>query len=422
MTISAKIVAAKAAIAEKKNELSALAAKAAEGEAVDAEVLDTLVKSIEEDEAKVASLEKAEQVLMSKSAPAFVKNKAAGEFSVEKSAIVTLVSKAQGISQLEAATKLYGEDSGTAAVIKAKSSPADQATAAWAGALTQNAYGEFLDVLRGVAVLPRVAAAGGMALNFDDNKTVIIPFNNGSGAVKASFIGQDGAGRALPVKASAFGQKTVSQSKMGVISTFSKEILTRSTPAVEAIVRNQIVQDTAEALDTLFLSATAATTYAPAGILAGIPAGNVTTLAASSFTDVVTGLKAAYNALTSAKMTPDVVVAHPSTIRQLSMLLNAMGNFAFASEIAAGRLQGARIIDSHYAPIGELIVIDPKQMAFGISAPEFTVNDTAALAMDATKPLELTSLFQEDLVALRNISYLAWADLRAGASAHLKGL
>ena len=118
MSLNAKIKAAQQAIAAKKEELSQLVNKAADGEEVAAEVIDTLTKSIEADEAQVASMEKAEQVLLNKAAPAFVKNKAASEYSYEKQMLVALKAKAEGMTQLQAATELYGEDSGTVAVTK----------------------------------------------------------------------------------------------------------------------------------------------------------------------------------------------------------------------------------------------------------------------------------------------------------------
>jgi len=124
MSIAQKIESAKKSIAEKKNELATLANAAAEGQDVDAETLESLTKSIEEDMAKVSSLEKAEQVLITKSAPAFIRNKAASEYSFEKQALVAIKAKADSISQVQAATELYGEDSGVVAVTKSMSTKA----------------------------------------------------------------------------------------------------------------------------------------------------------------------------------------------------------------------------------------------------------------------------------------------------------
>ncbi len=90
MSIAQKIEMAKSAIASKKEELSTLVNSAANGEDVSAEVIETLTKSIEQDQAKVDQLEKAEQVLLNKSAPAFIKNKQASDFGFEKQAIVAM--------------------------------------------------------------------------------------------------------------------------------------------------------------------------------------------------------------------------------------------------------------------------------------------------------------------------------------------
>jgi hypothetical protein len=205
--ISTKIEAAKSAIAEKKSELAKLAEAAANGEDVDAATLEQLTKSIEDDQAKMASLEKAEQVLVHKSAPAFIRNKSANEYSFEKQALVAVKAKVEGMSQLAAAEALYGQDSGVYAVTKAATPEARTDVAGWAQELVRESYGTFLELLRPAALLPQLAAKGGVSLSFDKNNEVIIPFYAGSTtALAGAFIGE---GQSIPVKKRSLDRKSV---------------------------------------------------------------------------------------------------------------------------------------------------------------------------------------------------------------------
>ena len=418
MTISARISTAKHAIAEKKNELAQLAAKAAEGEAVDAEVLDTLVKSIEEDEAKVVSLEKAEAVLMHKSAPAFIKNKAANNFSFEQSAIVAVKASMDRTSQVAAAEALYGADAGVTTVVKAATAAADSSTTAWAAELIRPAYGSFLDALRPMSILPQLAAKGGTSLTFDTNGTVIVPFYNGVGQMGGAFIGEGGQ---IPVKAAAIGQKTVKQAKLGVISVFTRELMNRSTPAIEPIVREAILKDTAAVLDTQAFGASAASAVAPAGLKNGVTA---VAAAGVDTASVIEAVKTALNALSNRNMGSRIVmIMRPSVARGLSLLSTTTGVFLFAAEIAQGRFLGCELIISNAAPAGEIIIVDAEQLAFGLGAPSFTVSDSAALQMDnGVTGGASTSLFQTDSLAVRSIAFTAWSDLRGGAVEVVSGL
>jgi HK97 family phage major capsid protein len=422
MSLNAKIKAAQAAIALQKDELTALVTKASEGEQVEAEVIETLTKSIEENQKQVDSMIRAEGVLMSKSAPAFVRNAKASEYSFEKSALVTMKSKLENKSQLEAAAELYGEDSGTFAVTKAAVAPARTDAAGWAQELLRPAYAEFMDALRPASILPQLAGKGGRTLSFDTNGTVIVPFFNGAGTLGGAFIGE---GASIPVKASAVGTKTVKQAKLGVISAFTAEILRRSTPDIEPIVRQAIVEDTAAVLDSQAFGSAAASAVAPAGLLNGVVSVDATGVAGSILTaeKVVKALKAALDNLSNVNLgKKPVIIMRPATARGISLLMSQTGSFIFAAEIASGRLLGMDIIISQAAPANEAIIADVAELAFGLGSPSFTVSDSAAVAMDSAGAGTMTSLFQNDMVALRMIANTAWADLRSGAVQHIANL
>jgi HK97 family phage major capsid protein len=64
----------------------------------------------------------------------------------------------------------------------------------------------------------------------------------------------------------------MSPKKLGVIVPFSRELAKRSTPSIEALVRQSILEDTAVVLDAALLDATASSTARPAGLLNGVSA------------------------------------------------------------------------------------------------------------------------------------------------------
>ena len=148
--------------------------------------------------------------------------------------------------------------------------------------------------------------------------------------------------------------------------------------------------------------------------------------------DVIAAVKTAINGLTSANMgRSPVAIMRPNVQLGLQLMMNATGQFIFASELASGRFLGIPVITSMNAPAGEIIVIDTAEVYFGLGSPSFAVSDTAALEMadDPTTGANLgaagkrvASLFQQDMYAIRMINHLGWADVRGGSSQIITGL
>jgi HK97 family phage major capsid protein len=267
-------------------------------------------------------------------------------------------------------------------------------------------------------LLPQIAARGGVSLNFDNTNNVIIPFHN-SGSLGGAFIGE---GQAIPVKATSFGSKTVKQSKLGVITVATSEILTKSTPAIEPILRDAILKDTAAVLDAAAFSATAATAVSPAGLLVGVTAVTPAGTAASvrTLAQVLAAVRAMGKKFTDANRSLANVVAvmTPDTRLGLSLVANSVGQYPLQAELAAGRFMGMDVISSNAAPANTITFIDASEMWFGLGAPQFQVSDSAALAMDDGAPAAgspTRSLFQTDSYAIRMIAHTGWADVRSGS-------
>ena len=131
-----------------------------------------------------------------------------------------------------------------------------------ADTLVQTVIGSFIKSLMPMSVYPKLAAKGG-SFTFGRNGVVSLPARTTSTTVAGAFVAQ---GAPIPVRQGAFAPISLTPKKMGVITTMTREITEHSTPAIEAILRQAMMEDTAVALDTILLDVNAATTTRPVGL------------------------------------------------------------------------------------------------------------------------------------------------------------
>ena len=72
-----------------------------------------------------------------------------------------------------------------------------------------------------------------------------------------------------------------------MISTFTRELAEHSTPSIEALMRDAIVNDTATAIDAILMDNTAATTTRPQGMQNYAGSTQTATSAGSDLTGVM---------------------------------------------------------------------------------------------------------------------------------------
>jgi hypothetical protein len=91
-------------------------------------------------------------------------------------------------------------------------------------------------------------------------------------------------------------------------------------------------------------------------------------------------MKAAITAMTNARLGARPVLIVPTANRlSLSLMMNPLGQRAFADEIATGRLLGVEVISSQHVPAGTAILIDASTLATAFDAPTFDVSDVATV-------------------------------------------
>lgn len=310
-------------------------------------------------------------------------------------------------------------------VTKAAAIPADTTTSGWADTLVQTVIGEFIPSLLPHSVYPALAAKGG-SFTFGRNGTISLPARNTSTTVAGAFVAQ---GAPIPVRQGAFTAITLTPKKMGVITTLTREITEHSTPSIEAIIRQAMLEDTGVAIDTILLDATASSTTRPAGLKNGISKVNASaTTTIAGFIADITGLAAALITATNGNIRNPVWIMNPGDVLKASLLQTTTGDTPFRDELAGGTLLGYPVIQTTTGLSDMMALMDAADFITATGdTPQFSVSDQAVLHMEDTTPLAIStvatpntvaapvrSLWQTDSMAIRMILDINWAKRRTG--------
>lgn len=304
----------------------------------------------------------------------------------------------------------YPGHEATAVLCRADQTIGTTTVSGWAQELVQTVNSGFLQALTGMSVYPALRSRG-VGLSFDGVGTIKLPRRNAGGA-GGGFVGE---GQPIRVGRITTAAAELTPKKMGVIVPFSRELAKRSTPAIEAIVRQGILEDTASVLDGVLLDATIGDTVRPAGLLYGVSA------AASGYGggDHV-AVKADFAALLAPFIAANAadnitVIMNPAQALSIAMMDGPNNNAGWFSGIA-GRVN---IVESTYATAGRLIAIRNSDFYTAIGdGPEFDINETATVHMEDTTPLPLhdgstpadpvRSFYQTATIGVRMLMDVSW--------------
>ena len=366
------------------------------------------------------------------------KNKSAVEYLIRQGVIAAVMHTRHMTPDQAQQFCGYGEDACTKAYVdyceKAASAVAMTSVAGWAAELAQTVYGDFLQLLAPSAVMPALAAKG-LALTFGRAGKIVIPARAATPSLAGSFVGE---GAPIPVRQGAFTTIQLVPKKLGVITTYTREIGEHSIPAIEGILRDSVAQDTSVAIDTVLLDANAATAIRPPGLRNGV--AGLTPTAGGGYTAFIGDLKALAGALltaTAGHLRSPVFIMNPQQALSISLMQPANAAaplFPFADEIANGRLRNFAVITSGNVPQTMVIALDAADfVTAGAEAPRFEVSDQATLHLEDTAPADITggtpspavpvkSMWQTDSLALRLVWPLNWALRRVGMVAWVTGV
>lgn len=312
----------------------------------------------------------------------------------------------------------YPGHDATAAFVRADQTLGTTGVSGWAAELVQTAYADFLQALQPYSIYPALRDKG-IRLSFDGIGTVSMPSRTAGGA-QGGFVAEGSPIRVGRITTAAV---TMTAKKLGVIVPFSKELVKRSTPAIEALVRQAILEDTGASLDPLVLDATAASSARPAGLLNGVSAV-ATGYAGGDYEAVIQDFKALIAPFIAANAADNItVIMNPAQGFAISMMAGPVGKPGWFDEIA----RRVTIVESTNATAGRLIALRNSDLATALGdMPEFDVSEQATIHMEDTTPLEIVSgtgpttadpvrsLWQTNSVGIRMLMDVSWKMRRTG--------
>ncbi|WP_375282890.1 phage major capsid protein [Sphingobium yanoikuyae] len=246
------------------------------------------------------------------------------------------------------------------------------------------------------------------------------------GAASAYWVGQS---KSIPVTKADFMDVNLTRLKVAAIAVISKELLKDSSPSAEMLVRDALVNASAQRVDQTFFSAAAAVAgVSPAGILNGLTAGSS---AGSDIDGVITDVKALYAPFIAANNAEDLEFATTQSLaKALGLMQNVMGNFAFPGLSAnGGALLGDKLNAGGNVGAGDLILLKPSDIyKIGDRGVEVSLSTDAAIQMadnpdgasdTPTANASVVSMFQTESVAVKVVRPLNYAKRRASAVAYI---
>lgn len=386
-TLNERVAAAQKALTAKKDALVAITKQLEETPDDDTllDQLDGATDEVEKATRQYETLKKAETALaerIKEQAPAIITSQGKPEDAKElwlKKAVCQFLAHCNKQNVNEVMEERYKTNKALQAIMTKSTVPlATTFTAGWAAELVRTDVQGFIDLMTPTSV---TAALSGltMQLEFGGFDTITIPRRNARAAgttLGGAFVGEGGA---IPLGRISIGAQVLSRVKHAVISTFSAELAERSTPSIEAVIRQAILDDMSMSLDAIFLGSGAAVAgVRPAGItngvvpVAGTPGGGIDA--------VIADIKAGIAALTAAGLgTKLVLLVNTNDALSVGLMQTALGEFLFRDELSNGTLLGITVIRSLNIPVDTAILLDASAIATAFDPTAFNVSDVASV-------------------------------------------
>ena len=277
----------------------------------------------------------------------------------------------------------------------------------FASALVQEnrLVGEFVDMLRAATVFDQLTGFRNVPFNSK------IPSQLTGGT--AAWVGE---GAAKPLTNPTYGEVEIKEHKLAAITVYTQELMRRSDPAVDVLVRDDLIEASRTLIDNTFLDAAAASTTRPAGVLNGVTVTpNTGTTAAAYEADLLSLI----NTFVAANLSLDGAYFLMSETRaaQISLLRDALGNSYFAGMALRGTrtLMGIPVITSQAVGDKIILVKTSEILLAQDGGVDVSYSDQATLVDGATTH----HLWQENKFAVRVEKFITWAKRRPIAAAFL---
>ena len=275
-----------------------------------------------------------------------------------------------------------------------------------ASLVTENRLvGEFVDMLRAATVFDQLTGFRNVPFNSK------IPSQLTGGT--AAWVGE---GAPKPLTNPTYGEVEIKEHKLAAITVYTQELMRRSDPSVDILVRDDLIEASKTLIDNTFLDAGAATAVRPAGVLNGVTVtANTGTTAANYEADLL----ALVNSFVTANLSLDGAYFIMSETRaaQISLLRDALGNSYFTGMALRGTrtLMGIPVITSQAVGNKIILVKTSEILLAQDGGVDVSYSDQATLVDGGTTH----HLWQENKFAVRVEKFITWAKRRPIAAAFL---
>jgi hypothetical protein len=415
--------------------------------------IDGLLATVEKETADLDRYKRAEKALAARAQPVTpapivipaqeLKFKPTADLFI-RGAVCALQAHYEKRSPLAVAAERYKDDEIAAFMValttKAAQPPATTFTPSYAAELVRQTYAAWMGALAMVSVLARLPFR---PENFDGGSPIIFPMRNESAAFPANFEAMwRKEGEPIRVGVLSMTSKEMKPYSAGVIGHFTKELLRRSTPSIESIIREAIVEDTGVAMDAYFFSNSAAVPDTrPPGIANGIDPADTRPSSGVTAANVDADLQGMVNQLLIGRRlgVRPVWVMNMINAAALGTVAWPFGALVYPgmANLAAptGTLKGFPVYVGNNVPVDQIYLIDAAQVAFAGGTPAWEVSDQATIHEETQTPQPIgsagtpavvaapvRSLFQTHSAAVKAVYELSWLALRAGAVQVLTGV
>ena len=262
-------------------------------------------------------------------------------------------------------------------VTKSHIDPAMTNVSGWAQELVQDSTQGFLDTLKTQSVASALASKS-TNLNFGGYNSITIPRRNPQAQpeTEPSWTGESGS---IPLTQYNFGSETINRYKLACITTMSREIAERSTPAIEGILRSAMQESYATVLDHALLSSLDKVEgVRPAGLRFNISTATGDSSGGSEA--LIQDLKDMLSFFaTNRTGSRPVLIMSNNTKLSISMMQSSLSDFLYRDEISSGRILGMEVISSNNVPDDICIMIDADSFVSAFDSPVFNVSDVATV-------------------------------------------
>ena len=342
----------------------------------------------------------------------------------------------------DVAKSLYGEESVvtrllTKANVVAGSSIAENWAADLVGDETA-VYADFVEYLRPMTIVGKFGQDGIPSLRRVPFRTPLIGQTGGG---QAYWVGE---GKPKPLTAFDFSRNTLDELKVATITVVTEELLRKSSPAADGMLRDALASAVAERIDIDFIDPdkSASAGVSPASITNGVTA--IAATGTGDADDIRADIRALMATFVAANNPPTsgVWIMSSSNALALSLMVNPLGQPEFpAITMRGGTFAGLPVIVSEYVPTetagspavttGFIALVNASDIYFADEGGvQVDVSREASLQMldnptnDSVTPTatSMVSMFQTNSVAFRAERILNWSKRRTTAVAVLDGV